>query len=55
MEGAFQGSVDSWKGKVILGGRLAGSAPAVAWEVKDMPEGSVRDAGGAEVAVEGQL
>lgn len=53
MEGALQENVDSWKGKVILGGRLEGLAPAVAWEVKDKPEGRVRDAGGAEVAVRG--
>lgn len=53
MEGALQENVDSWKGKVILGGRLEGSALAVAWEVKDKPEDRVRDARGAEVAVMG--
>lgn len=38
---------------MILGRRLEGSAPAVAREVKDEPEGGVRDAGGMEVAVRG--
>ena len=52
MEGAFQENVDRWKGKVPAGDRLSGWAPAVAWEVKEKPEGSVREASYTEGAVE---
>ena len=55
LEGAFQGNVDRWKGKVPAGDRLSGWGPAVAWEVKEKPEGSVREASYTEVAVEGLL